>query len=152
MLEQVSLVEATERQFSIAVNNAELLDLIRDQSENLGGLLREQQIRSDRSRAILESVADGVLVTDNAMQITLFNASAERILNLKAKDALGKPLETLIGLFGKSGRCRTGTIRRWSLRNRRPTSLGKRSPNRSTSTSNGSWRSIWRRCFSVTNF
>ena len=114
MLEQVSLVEATARQFSIALNNAELFNLIRDQAENLGGLLREQQIELSRSRAILESVADGVLVTDGAMQITLFNASAERILNLKSDEVLGKPLETLIGLFGKPGQVWHETIRRWS--------------------------------------
>ncbi len=38
---QVSLVEAIARQFSISLNNAELFTLIRDQAENLGGLLRE---------------------------------------------------------------------------------------------------------------
>ncbi len=90
MLEQVSMVEATARQFSVALNNAELFTLIRDQSENLGGLLREQQIEASRSRAILESVADGVLVTDSTMRINLFNASAERILNLKSDQSVGK--------------------------------------------------------------
>ena len=114
MIEQVSLVEATARQFSISLNNAELFTLIRDQSEHLGGLLREQQIESSRSRAILESVADGVVVTDGAMQITLFNASAERILNLKSEDVLGKSLDTFIGLFGKAGQVWRETIQRWS--------------------------------------
>ena len=114
MLEQVSLVEATARQFSIALNNAELFKLIRDQSEHMGSLLHEQQVESSRSRAILESVADGVLVTDSAMKVTLFNPSAERILNLKSGDVLGKPLESLIGLFGKPGQIWHETIRRWS--------------------------------------
>ena len=141
MLEQVSLVEATARQFSIALNNAELFNLIRDQSENLGGLLREQQMNIEPLWAILESVADGVLVTDGAMHITLFNASAERILNLKADNVLGQPLETLIGLFGKPGQIWHETIQHWS---REPQFMRwvKHSPSNSIWTSSGLSRLI----------
>jgi PAS domain S-box-containing protein len=114
MIEQVTMVEATARQFGVALNNAELFTLIRDQAENLGGLLREQQIEASRSRAILESVADGVVVTDQNMQITLFNASAERILETKASDALGKSLESFAGLFGSAEPAWHQTIVRWS--------------------------------------
>ena len=114
MIEQVSLAEATARQFGIALNNAELFTLIRDQAENLGGLLREQQVEASRSRAILESVADGVVVTDATMQITLFNGSAERILDLSANEVLGKSLDAFIGLFGKAGHIWRETIQRWS--------------------------------------
>ncbi len=117
MIEQVSMVEATARQFGVALNNAELFTLIRDQAENLGGLLREQQIEASRSRAILESVADGVVVTDASMRITLFNASAERILNLKSADAMGKLLEDFAGLLGNAGEVWHRTIQRWSVAN-----------------------------------
>lgn len=113
-IEQVSLIEATARQFSISLNNAELFKLIRDQSENLGVMLREQQIEASRSRAILESVTDGVLVTDASMRIILLNASAERILNLKAGEALQKPLDTLAGLLGNAGQEWRETIQRWT--------------------------------------
>ena len=47
-------------------------------------MLREQQIEASRSRAILEAVADGVVVTDDTGQVTLFNISAERILAMTA--------------------------------------------------------------------
>jgi PAS domain S-box-containing protein len=100
--EQIGLLEATARQIGIALNNAELFNLIRDQSEHLGSMLREQQIEASRSRAILEAVADGVLVTDSQGRVTLFNDSAERILNLKSEQVLGKALETFSRLFGKS--------------------------------------------------
>lgn len=70
MIEQVGMVRATARQFGVALNNAELFTLIRDQAETSGELLREQQIEASRSRAV-ESVADGVVVTDAAMRITL---------------------------------------------------------------------------------
>ena len=48
ILEQVSLVEATARQIAISLNNAELFNLIRDQSERMGSMLREQQIEASR--------------------------------------------------------------------------------------------------------
>ncbi len=112
--EQVGLVEAAARQIGVAVNNAELFNLIRDQAENLGSMLREQQIEASRSRAILEAVADGVLVTDEDMRVTLFNASAERILNLPSERIVGEPLDAFSGLFGAVTQSWTQTIRQWS--------------------------------------
>ena len=113
-LEQINLMEATARQIGIALNNAELFNLIRDQSEHLGSMLREQQIEASRSRAILEAVADGVLVTDAHGQINLFNASAERILELKNNQVTGKSLDQFVGLFGKTTAEWSQTIRAWS--------------------------------------
>ncbi len=114
MLEQVSLVEATARQIAIALNNAELFNLIRDQAERLGGMLREQQIEASRSRAILESVADGVLVTDAINKITLFNSSAEQILELQVSEVIQKHLGQFSGIFGKVARNWFQTIQKWS--------------------------------------
>lgn len=114
IVEQINLVEATARQFSITLNNAELLSLIRDQAENLGGMLRTQQMEASRSRAILESVADGVLVTDAANRITLCNASTERILELKADQVLMQPLEQFSGLFERASQTWLQTIQKWS--------------------------------------
>ncbi len=111
---QTSLVEAAARQISVALNNAELFNLIRDQAEHLGGMLREQQVEASRSRAILEAVADGVLVTDAVNTITLYNSSAERILELPSSQVIGQSLELFSGLFGKSGRAWFHTIRTWS--------------------------------------
>jgi PAS domain S-box-containing protein len=112
--DQIGLMEATARQIGIALNNAELFNLIRDQSEHLGSMLREQQIEASRSRAILEAVADGVLVTDAQSRVTLFNGSAERILNLKSAQALGKSLDHFSGLFSKAATEWMSTIRNWS--------------------------------------
>lgn len=112
--DQVKLVEAAARQISITINNAELFNLIRDQSERLGGMLRDQQIEASRSRAILEAVADGVLVTGSDNRITLFNGSAERILGLESKNVTGKSLDQFSGLFGKAAGEWLNTIRSWS--------------------------------------
>ncbi|HEX9018301.1 MAG TPA: GAF domain-containing protein [Anaerolineaceae bacterium] len=111
---QMGLMEATARQISIALNNAELFNLIRDQSEHLGSMLRDQQIEASRSRAILEAVADGVVVTDSQTRVTLFNASAERILNLKSHLLMGKSLDEFSGMFGKAAIDWLATIRGWS--------------------------------------
>jgi PAS domain S-box-containing protein len=118
--DQLDLVQAAVNQVAVAVNNAELYRLIRDQAEDLGSMLRVQQVEASRSKAILEAVADGVLVTDAGRSITLFNEQAEVILGLKRKDVLGKSLKHFAGLFGPATRRWMEAIETWS---RRPGSL-----------------------------
>ncbi len=110
----LDLVQAIAKQITVAINNSQLFSLIRDQAERLGDMLRTQHIETIRSQAILEAVADGVLVTDRERVITLFNASAESILSLNRKQVLGRTLEHFTGLFGKAGHPWMDTIRRWS--------------------------------------
>ncbi len=112
--DQLDLIQATGNQIAITINNAELYNLIRDQAEDLGNLLRNQQIETSTSRAILESVAEGVLVTDAENKITLFNAAAENILDLDRKHVVGRSLEHFTGLFGRAASSWMGTIRTWS--------------------------------------
>jgi PAS domain S-box-containing protein len=114
IIEQVGLLEATARQISISLSNAELFNLIRDQAENLGTMFRGQQIEASRSRAILEAVADGVLVTDNINKVTLFNDSASKILNLSQQEVVGNSLDQFMGLFGKAADAWRRTIHDWS--------------------------------------
>ncbi len=112
--DQMELVQGAGNQVAIAVNNAELYRLIRDQAEDLGGMLRRQQVENSRSKAILEAVADGVLVTDASQRITLFNASAEKILGLERSQILGNSLEYFTGLFGKAAQKWRETIHAWT--------------------------------------
>ncbi len=112
--DQLDLVQAAVNQVAVAVNNAELYRLIRDQAEDLGNMLRVQQIEASRSKAILEAVADGVLVTDANRIITLFNEQAEVILGLERKDILGKSLKHFSGLFGPATRRWMEAIENWS--------------------------------------
>ncbi len=113
-LDQLDLVQAAANQVSVSVNNAELYRLIRDQAEDLGTLLRTQQIENSRSKAILEAVADGVLVTDANRQITLFNESSEKILGLERKQVLGKSMEHFAGIFGRATISWLERINAWS--------------------------------------
>jgi PAS domain S-box-containing protein len=110
----LEMVKAIGSQVAIAINNAQLYELIRDQAERLGSMLRSQQVEASRQTAILEAVADGVLVTDPSNTITFVNPSAEGILSFSAAQIIGKPLGNFSGLFGKSTQTWSSTIHNWS--------------------------------------
>jgi len=112
--EHVSLVQAIGSQVAVAINNAKLYELIRDQAERLGAMFRNEQVEASRQQAILEAVADGVLVTDGENRITFINSSAERILVLKIANVVEQPLENFTGLFGGAAQTWIQTIRMWS--------------------------------------
>jgi len=112
--ERLNMVKAIAGQVSVAINNAHLYELIRDQAERLGAMLRREQEEASRSQAILEAVADGVLVTGPNNRISFLNNSAEKILELEAERMLGQPLDVFAGLFGKAASSWMQTIRTWS--------------------------------------
>ena len=112
--ENMNMVQAIGSQVAVAINNAQLYELIRDQAERLGNMLRNQQVEASRQQAILEAVADGVLVTDANNVINFVNSSTERILGLKAETTIGQSLDNFVGLFGKATQTWTQTIRAWS--------------------------------------
>lgn len=110
----LNLVKAIAGQVAVAINNAHLYELIRDQAERLGVMLRKEQEDASRSQAILEAVADGVLVTGPNNGISFLNSSSQRILGLDKNRLIGQPLDVFGGLFGKSSSEWMDTIRRWS--------------------------------------
>lgn len=112
--EKLNLVKAIAGQVAVAINNAHLYELIRDQAERLGVMLRKEQEDASRSQAILEAVADGVLVTGADNRITFVNSSSEKILNTDMSHLIGKSLEKLGGTFGKAVSTWIETIRLWS--------------------------------------
>jgi GAF domain-containing protein/nitrogen-specific signal transduction histidine kinase len=113
-IEMLNLVRAIGNQVAVAINNAHLYELIRDQAERLGVMLRKEQEDASRSHAILEAVADGVLVTGLDNRITFVNSSTERILSVEQSKLIGNSLDSFGGLFGKSANTWMETIRRWS--------------------------------------
>lgn len=112
--EVLSLVKAIASQVAVAINNAHLYELIRDQAERLGSMLRKEQEEASRSQAILEAVADGVLVTGPENRITFLNSSFQRILDVDSEKLLGRSLQEQGGLFGKAAATWMETIQRWS--------------------------------------
>src|SRR5260221_11207509 len=112
--ELLNLVKSIAGQVAVAINNAHLYELIRDQAERLGVMLRKEQEEASRSQAILEAVADGVLVTGPDNRITFVNSSIERVLALEEERLLGGSLDTFAGLFGRAASTWMDTIRHWS--------------------------------------
>ena len=112
--EMLILVKAIASQVAVAINNAHLYELIRDQAERLGVMLRKEQEDASRSQAILEAVADGVLVTGKENRITFVNSSAENILGVTGSELLGRSMDAFGGLFGKAATSWKDTIRFWS--------------------------------------
>lgn len=120
--EQQRLVRSVASQVGGAIKNAELYHVISDQAERLGSMLRSQQIEASQSRGILNSIADGVIVTDSNHEIILFSPSAERILGLLSDDVVGHPVFDFIGVYGAGGTRWADTIRAWS---QNPASIGQ---------------------------
>jgi PAS domain S-box-containing protein len=104
---QLKLVIAAANQVAAAINNADLYHLIRDQAERLGTLVRLEQEEAEKNSAIVEAIADGVLLADSEGAIKLFNSAAERILELPRDQVIGQAMFRLTGLFG-------GTAANWA--------------------------------------
>ncbi len=120
--EQQRLVRSVAGQVGGAITNAELYHVISDQAERLGSMLRSQQIEASQSRGILNSIADGVIVTDSNHEIVLFSPSAERILGLASENVVGHPVFDFIGVYGAGGTRWADVIRAWS---QNPASIGQ---------------------------
>jgi PAS domain S-box-containing protein len=112
--DQLRLVEAAANQVGAASNNSELYRMIREQAERLGTLLRTQQVDNQKNRAILDGIADGVLVTDAESRIILFNPACERILSLERARVLGRPVREFLGIYGSAGGAWLEAVTRWS--------------------------------------
>ena len=112
--EHVRLAETAATQIAQAINNVELYNVIRDQAESLGNMLKAQRVESAKSQAILEGVADGVMVTDASGRVILFNAAAERTLDLSRDDVLGRTTGEMLGLYGSQAHDWMETIGQWA--------------------------------------
>lgn len=115
---QLQLVEAAAVQLGNALNNAELYRLIREQAERLGTMLRSQQIDAAKNQAILEGIADGVMVADATDHVILFNAAAERILSITRGQAMGRVQGEILGLYGGETQAWMSQVEDWRERPR----------------------------------
>ncbi len=113
-MQQVDLVEAAAIQVANAISNANLYLLIRDQAESLGSMLLTEKIEASKSQSILESIADGVLVTNAENQIILANMAAINLLEIKREHLIGKSIKEFLGLYGHAGESWFTTIDDWA--------------------------------------
>jgi PAS domain S-box-containing protein len=101
--DHLRLVTAAAGQIATAMNNADLYGLIREQAERLGLMVRREQVEATKNAAIVESIGDGVMVTDQSGEIVQFNTAAERVLAMTRRDVIGRRITELSGLYGASG-------------------------------------------------
>lgn len=111
--DHLKLVSAAASQLANSMKNAELYALLRDQAERLGAILRQEQVESTKTNAIMDSVADGVLYANEQGTVVLFNNTAERILGLPAEQVVSRPITELAGLYGGSSGEWLQAMERW---------------------------------------
>jgi PAS domain S-box-containing protein len=89
------LCEALASQVTAAIANARLY-------QHVSELLRTRQEEASQQRAILESIADGVVVADARGWVIMANAAAERILEIPRAELIGRGISQVYkGLFQK---------------------------------------------------
>jgi len=87
------LCEALASQVTAAIANARLY-------QHVSELLRTRQEEASQQRAILESIADGVVVADARGWVIMANAAAERILEIPRAGLIGRGISQVYkGLF-----------------------------------------------------
>jgi PAS domain S-box-containing protein len=89
-------------------NLNEMLEMTFRMTELSREIIREKE----RSEAIIDSIADGVITLSRDMAITSFNRSAERITGHRAEDVLGKPCRTVFRSTGCDEACPVRQIMR----------------------------------------
>jgi len=97
--EHLRLVEAAATQVTAAVKNYDLYRLVRDQAERLGRALQEKRAEASKNLAILESIADGVVVTDINRQVTVINRTALEMLRLPEQVPAGRSVAWVYQAF-----------------------------------------------------
>lgn len=112
--QQLDLVEAAAIQVANAINNASLYNLIFDQADQLGTMLRGEIIQKANLQAILESIADGVIVATSKNEIEIANVSASKILDIPRQQLIGKSINQLLGVYGQFGDIWMSTINDWA--------------------------------------
>src|SRR5690606_13060156 len=96
-----------------AVYNATLYDLIRDQAERLGTMMRDAQVEVAKTHSILESIGDGVLVATANGEIILVNPPTCKMLDVPRERLIGRPVYMLSGLYGPTGDAWLDRIESW---------------------------------------
>ncbi|MDH4138552.1 MAG: ATP-binding protein, partial [Anaerolineae bacterium] len=106
-LDDVAVLQALGDQVAIAIENARLFEeleehkatleeRVRERTEDLAAALRHQKIEADKTRAIVEGIADGVMVFDANHKVIMVNPTAERMLNLPVPIVVGQDMRDLI--------------------------------------------------------
>ncbi len=91
----IRLLATIANEVAIAINNATLYSYITEMATRLADLLEHQREETSKSRAILRSVTEGVIVLDEEQRIALFNPAAEQVLDIAASEVMERPMVLL---------------------------------------------------------
>jgi len=91
-LEQQKLATTIAVQIAGAVENSRLYQQVQTKARELRSLLKVREQELHRQEAILESMAEGILVTDDEGKIILMNKAAEAIFAMSRDDLLDRNL------------------------------------------------------------
>ena len=94
----LELVTAAAPMIATTISNADLYTLITEQAERVGTLLRKVQAEDSKNKAIIEGIADGVLVIDPSRTIQLANSVAAAMLGTDSEMLAEKRMEVILTL------------------------------------------------------
>lgn len=94
--EQLYLCSKLADQVAVAVGHVRLRFKVIEQAHSLAHLVRRHQQETGRLVAILESISEGVIVSDADDKIFLVNKAALAILNKAREEIVGRPFGQII--------------------------------------------------------
>jgi PAS domain S-box-containing protein len=94
--EQELLATTIAVQIAGAVENNRLYGALAAKAQELSQLLKVREAELRREEAILESMAEGILVSDAEGRFILLNQAAERILEVRREDVLNKSVKDIL--------------------------------------------------------
>jgi signal transduction histidine kinase len=89
------LCQALVAQVATAIDSARLYQSLDEQAQRLAALLRVREEEVTQRQAILESIADGVVVASEAEEVVMANAAAARILGVSREQLMGRTIKRL---------------------------------------------------------
>jgi len=118
--DETKLCQALAGQIATAIINARFYRRLEHQAVQLADLLEIQQQETSKNQAILESIAEGVVVCNIDGKTILVNEAAERLLYSSREQLLGEPIHRLYARLGfeefpRVGRDREHTFQSESL-------------------------------------
>lgn len=116
--DHLRLVTAAAAQIAVAVNNSDLYSYITEQADQLGKMLQVLRAEAAKNRAILESIADGVVVLGPNGQVLLVNPVAEELLGFSAEQIEGRHFRFMLGLGTTPSQCEFAQALYYELRTR----------------------------------
>jgi len=90
------LTQSIATQIASAIDNARLYRDLAVQTRQLAELLQSQKESNRQQTAILESIAEGVIISDQDDRIVIVNAAAEQILGVSRQRIQGLLLERML--------------------------------------------------------